>query len=121
MPGTQPLEERQIGAVTVLFGDRGGKYPDGNSLLVAGRDQTVLIDPALGVVRREGALPRIDFVLNSHCHEDHIAGNHLFPELPWHFHEADISGIASIDAMMEIYGLPGAAGDTWPSGLTTRA
>jgi len=44
-------------------------------------------------------------VINSHCHEDHIAGNHLFPDVPWHLHEADLPGFGSIDAMMAIYGM----------------
>ena len=41
---------------------------------------------------------------NSHCHEDHVAGNHLFPDVPWHLHEADLPGIRSLDGMMAIYG-----------------
>ena len=101
------LEERRIGSVTVLFGARGGKYPHGNTLLVRGRDETVAIDPSLGLLPRRGALPRVDRVLNSHCHEDHIAGNHLFPSAPWHLHEADLPGIRSLDGMMAIYGYPG--------------
>ena len=100
------LEERQIGCVTVCFGARGGKYPHGNSLVVRGRDAVAVIDPSLGLVARSGAPPRVDFVLNSHCHEDHIAGNHLFPHVPWHVHEADRAGFASLDAMMAIYGYP---------------
>ena len=35
-----------------------------------------------------------------------MAGNHLFPDVPWHLHEADLPGLASIDAFMEIYGFP---------------
>jgi len=65
-----------------------------------------VIDPGLGMVARRDALPRVDRVLNSHCHEDHIAGNHLFPSVPWHLHEADRPGITSLDAMMAIYGYP---------------
>ena len=49
------LEERQIGSVTVLFGESGGKYPDGNSLLVRGSEESALIDPSLGVVARASA------------------------------------------------------------------
>ena len=100
------LAERSIGCVTVYFGARGGKYPHGNSLVVRGRDAVAVIDPSLGLVARSGALPRADFVLNSHCHEDHIAGNHLFAGVPWHVHEADRAGFASLDAMMAIYGYP---------------
>jgi glyoxylase-like metal-dependent hydrolase (beta-lactamase superfamily II) len=100
------LQDREIGPVTVLFGRDGGKYPDGNSLLVRGSRETIIVDPALGVVARRDRLPRVDRVFNSHCHEDHIAGNHLWPDVPWHCHEADALGFRSLDGLMEIYGLP---------------
>jgi len=32
------VPQQQIGAVTVYFGDRNGKYPDGNQVVVAGAD-----------------------------------------------------------------------------------
>jgi len=99
-----PLVDRAIGPVTVLFGEGGGKYPDGNSLLVRGANESLVVDPALGVVRRGSALGAVDRVVNSHCHEDHVAGNHLFPAVPWHLPEADAAGITSLDAMMAIYG-----------------
>ena len=108
-----PLEDRDIGPVTVLFGNEGGKYPDGNSLLVRGQRETVLVDPALGVLARQDRLPRVDRVFNSHCHEDHIAGNHLFPDVPWHVHEADAVGFRSIDDFMEIYGFPDDVAKLW--------
>jgi glyoxylase-like metal-dependent hydrolase (beta-lactamase superfamily II) len=43
-------------------------------------------------------------VLNSHCHEDHVAGNHLFPDVPWHVHEADLPGLQSFAGFMAIFG-----------------
>jgi glyoxylase-like metal-dependent hydrolase (beta-lactamase superfamily II) len=101
---TPEFEDRRIGHVTVLGGERGGKYPHGNSVLVAGAEETLLIDPSLSLVSRAGSLPRVDRVINSHCHEDHIAGNHLFPSAPWHVHALDRIGLESIDGMMEIYG-----------------
>lgn len=101
-----PLVERQIGPVTVLFGAQGGKYPHGNSLLVRGTHETAVIDPSLGVVARGKPAPAADRVILSHCHEDHIAGAHLYPDAPWHFHEADLPGIQSLDAFMAIYGFP---------------
>ena len=102
------LEDRQIGRVRVLFGAAGGKYPDGNSLLVEGREESLVIDPALGLVSRGAAKPPVDRVLNSHCHEDHIAGNFLYPDVPWCLHEADAIGLHSLAGMMEIYGFTGA-------------
>lgn len=109
----ETLSDRTIGAVTVHFGARGGKYPHGNSLVVRGGDAVAVIDPSLGLVPRRHALPRADLVLNSHCHEDHIAGNHLFPDAPWHVHEADRHGFASLDAMLDIYGYAGPVGDAF--------
>lgn len=103
------MDERTIGCVTVLFGERGGKYPHGNSLLVRGADATALIDPSLALVERHAIgrpIAGVDLVLNSHCHEDHIAGNHLFPDATWHMHEADQPGLGSLDAMLAIYGYP---------------
>ena len=90
--------------MTVLFGDAGGKYPSGNSLLVEGSREALLIDPSLGLLPRRDDLPRVARVLNSHSHEDHIAGNHLFPDVPWHVHELDRLGLLSLDGLMEIYG-----------------
>ena len=96
--------ERALGRYTsVLVGANAGKYPHGNSLLVRGSEETVLIDPSVSLVGRERV--SIDRILNSHCHEDHIAGNHLYPTAPVHLHAADRPGLGSIDAMMAIYGM----------------
>jgi glyoxylase-like metal-dependent hydrolase (beta-lactamase superfamily II) len=102
----EDLVERALGATTVLFGERGGRYPHGNTLLVRGASRAALIDPSLGLLPRRGRLPAADLVLHSHCHEDHVAGSHLYPALPWWFHEADLPGIRSLDAFLAIYGYP---------------
>ncbi len=113
MSDTETREDRRHGPVTILFGKDGGKYPEGNSLLVEGSRETWIVDPSLGVVARKEALPRVDRVVNSHCHEDHVAGNHLFPDQPWHCHEADAVGFRSLDDFMAIYGLPEALEPAW--------
>jgi glyoxylase-like metal-dependent hydrolase (beta-lactamase superfamily II) len=107
------LEQERLGAgpVTVLYGAERGKYPQGNTLLVEGDHEALVIDPSLGLVPRRDALPRVARVVNSHCHEDHIAGNFLFPGLPWHLHELDCPGIRSLDAMLQIYGYPPEVGE----------
>jgi glyoxylase-like metal-dependent hydrolase (beta-lactamase superfamily II) len=106
------MERRSLGRSTVLVGERNGKYPQGNSLLVEGGEETVIVDPSLAVAALTAAeLPRVDRVLNSHCHEDHVAGNHRYPDVPWHLHALDVSGIRSIDGLMEIYGYAGPVGD----------
>jgi glyoxylase-like metal-dependent hydrolase (beta-lactamase superfamily II) len=99
-----PLEDLALGATTVCFGEARGKYPQGNSLFVRGREESLVIDPSLGLLPRRGALLPADRVLNSHCHEDHVAGNHLFPDVPWHVHEADLPGLQSFAGFMAIFG-----------------
>ncbi len=97
--------DQRIGRSTVLYGADGGKYPDANALLVEGRDAALLIDPAVGLHGRP-TLPRVDHVLNSHAHEDHVAGNGLFPDVPVYAHALDVAGIRSLDGLMAVYGMP---------------
>jgi len=96
--------ELALGAATVWFGAARGKYPQGNSLTVRGAEESLVIDPSLGLLPRRSGFPRVDRVLNSHCHEDHVAGNHLFPDVPWHVHEADLPGLQSFAGFMAIFG-----------------
>ncbi|MGH7893414.1 MAG: MBL fold metallo-hydrolase [Candidatus Binatia bacterium] len=103
----------RLGHTTVLTGEKNGKYPQGNSLLVEGAEETVVIDPSVAVAEGRFELPRVDRVLNSHCHEDHVAGNGRFPGVPWHLHEADLPGIRSLRGIMAIYGFEGEVDATW--------
>lgn len=95
------------GAVSVFSGPENGKYPSGNSLLVSGPGETVLIDPSVTVVEHGGVGAPIDAVINSHSHEDHIAGNGLYPEARVHVHDEDLPGVQSLDGLMDVYGLDG--------------
>ncbi|MEP1126018.1 MAG: MBL fold metallo-hydrolase [Ilumatobacter sp.] len=102
-------ERKLTDSVSVLCGANRGGYPSGNSLLVSGAGETVLIDPSIDVVARGGAPAPVDAVINSHGHEDHMAGNGLFADARLHVHEADLPGVASIDGLMAVYGLDGPA------------
>jgi glyoxylase-like metal-dependent hydrolase (beta-lactamase superfamily II) len=109
-----------LGHATVLTGERGGKYPHGNSLLVRGREETLLVDPSLSVAPRRADLESVDWVLLSHCHEDHLAGAHLFADRPLLLHELDRPGMDSLDALMEIYGYAEPIGTPWRAALVER-
>ncbi|HSJ90894.1 MAG TPA: MBL fold metallo-hydrolase [Ilumatobacter sp.] len=93
--------------VSVLVGSDGGKYPSGNSLVVRGAGEAVIIDPSVTVVEQGGASVPIDAVIVSHSHEDHMAGNGLFAEARLHIHDEDLPGARSLDGLMEVYGLTG--------------
>ena len=93
--------------VSVLIGADNGAYPSGNSLVVRGDGESLIIDPSVSVVDRGGAGVSIDAVVNSHSHEDHMPGNGLFADSRIHIHESDLPGAQSIEGLMEVYGLSG--------------
>ena len=94
-------------AVSVLVGLDNGKYPSGNSVLVEGAAETALIDPSVTVVARGGAPAPIDVVLNSHGHEDHVAGNGLYTDARVLVHHDDVQAARSLDGLLEVYGFTG--------------
>jgi glyoxylase-like metal-dependent hydrolase (beta-lactamase superfamily II) len=98
-------ERRLTESVSVLVGADAGAYPSGNSLLVRGSSEAVVIDPSVTVVARGGAPVAIDAVINSHSHEDHVAGNGLFDAARVHVHREDLPGVRSLDGLMDVYGL----------------
>ena len=108
-PSSVQPTDRQFGSVSVLIGEKNGKYPQGNSLWIEGRDATAIIDPSLAVVTRAAEFAgRADLVVHSHVHEDHVAGVHLFPRAEVHAHRFDAPGLRSLDGFMAIYGYQGA-------------
>ncbi len=102
-------ERKLTDNVSVLVGENNGKYPSGNSLLVRGSSEALIIDPSVTVVEKGGAPVKVDAVVCSHAHEDHMPGNGLFTEASVHAHHDDIPGLVSVDGLMDVYGLGGEA------------
>ncbi len=94
-------------SVSVLMGADSGRYPAGNACLIQGSAETLLIDPSVTVVERGGAPVDVDAVVNSHGHEDHLAGNGLFADSRIHIHHDDLPAAQSLDGLMDVYGLEG--------------
>jgi glyoxylase-like metal-dependent hydrolase (beta-lactamase superfamily II) len=94
-------------SVSVLRGAENGAYPSGNSVLVEGAAEAVVIDPSVTVVARGGAPVAIDAVINSHGHEDHMPGNSLFSDARVHIHDDDLPAALSLDGLLDVYGLEG--------------
>ncbi|MFZ5569981.1 MAG: MBL fold metallo-hydrolase [Thermodesulfobacteriota bacterium] len=57
-----------------------GKFPQAFSFLVMGTDTHALIDTGCGekACREVMETHGVDLIINSHCHPDHVSGNHLF-------------------------------------------
>ena len=98
---------RLTDAVSVLTGADRGAYPSGNSVLVEGAAEAVVIDPSVTVVARGGAPVAVDAVVNSHGHEDHLPGNGLFAEARVHIHDDDLMAAHSLEGLLDIYGMTG--------------
>ena len=110
-------ERKLTDTVSVLEGAELGAYPSGNSVVVAGRSESLIIDPSVTVVAKGGAPIPIDVVLNSHSHEDHMAGNGLFADAKIKIHHEDLVGAHSLDGLLDIYGLEGTPRSTFASEL----
>ena len=99
----EPLEDVRIGPATVLYGRERGKYPDANCVLVEG-ERRVLLDTTPGLVERgREAVGDVDDILLTHAHEDHQAGNFLWPGAGVWAHERDVEGLRSLEGMLDIF------------------
>src|SRR5688500_1267674 len=105
---------------TVLPGANAGRYPDGNSLLVAGHAETILIDPSLTIAGAIEPPAPVDHVLLSHCHDDHLAGLFRYAAAAVHVHSADRLGLESLDGLMTIDGLPESIDARWREEVVSR-
>ncbi len=95
-----------FGPVRVHFGEKSGKYPDGNQVVVRGADATAAFDTPRVANRIAGVLAAADLVILGHVHEDHMAGLHLMPGKPVHVHAADLDAARSWQGLSRHYGYP---------------
>ena len=95
-----------FGAVRVHLGEKSGKYPDGNQLIVQGSDVRVAFDTPEVANRIGPELDTVDLVILGHVHEDHMAGLHRLMHAPVQVHEADLAAAQSWDGMCQHYGYP---------------
>ncbi|HET9735502.1 MAG TPA: MBL fold metallo-hydrolase [Burkholderiales bacterium] len=94
----------RLGPVSVYLGEKSGKYPDGNQVVVRGADTLVAFDTPLVANRLGEELLAADLVVLGHVHEDHMAGLHRLPHAPVYVHEADAAAARSWDGLARHYG-----------------
>jgi glyoxylase-like metal-dependent hydrolase (beta-lactamase superfamily II) len=96
----------QFGPVRVHMGEKSGKYPDGNQVIVQGADTRVAFDTP-PVANRIGAdFDDVDLVILGHVHEDHMAGLHRVLRAKVQVHEADLAAAQSWEGLSRHYGYP---------------
>lgn len=100
----QATPSADFGPVRVYFGDKHGKYPDGNQVVVHGSDSMAAFDTPLVANQVSAALDAADLVVLSHVHEDHMAGLHRLPRTPVHVHARDVDAARSWEGLSRHYG-----------------
>ncbi len=96
----------RLGSVQVHLGEKSGKYPDGNQVLVTGADARAAFDTPLVANRIGPGFEDVDLVVLGHVHEDHMAGLHLVPDAAVHVHRADLAAAQSWEGLQRHYGYP---------------
>ena len=94
----------ELGPVAVHFGEKNGKYPDGNQVVVTGGEVRAIFDTPLLTNRLGPELDGTDLVILGHVHEDHTAGVHRFDSVPVFAPEADVAALRSMEGMLRHYG-----------------
>ncbi|MBR1123329.1 MBL fold metallo-hydrolase [Bradyrhizobium lablabi] len=98
------IPRADFGRVTVFFGDKNGKYPDANQVIVRGTDAQAAFDTPIVANYIGEQFETSDLVILGHVHEDHMAGLHLLPKAPVHVHVADLPAAQSWPGLVAAYG-----------------
>lgn len=103
-----PVQRVDFGRVSVFFGEKSGKYPDGNQVLIRGSDTRAAFDTPIVSNHIGAEFDATELVVMGHAHEDHMAGLHRLPHATVHVNEADLAAVHSWDGMVTHYGLDAA-------------
>ncbi len=99
------VQRADFGRVSVLFGEKSGKYPDGNQVLVRGTDTRAAFDTPIVSNYIGAEFDATELVVMGHVHEDHMAGLHRLPEAEVHVHEADLPSARSWEGLVAAFGM----------------
>jgi len=108
------LTAKGLDHIKVVIGERNGRFPHCNTIFIAD-EVNAIIDPGAGKKTLEKLLRnyRVDLVINTHYHFDHIRFNYLFKGAEVQLNKYDASCFKSLDALaerlgiLEVYGIRG--------------
>ncbi len=107
-----PVQGLRLDCVDIYLGEKAGKFPDGNQVLVRGSEATAAFDTPMVANRIPEVLASADMVILGHVHEDHTAGLHLLPDTPVFAPKGDIDAIRSLEGLSRHYGYADGIADT---------
>lgn len=85
-------------------GENRGRYPYAHSLFFDGGEGNLLVDTGAGQAL-ESLAGRVDEVVLTHYHRDHVKANHLFKGASFSVHAADAPGVESREGFYRLSGL----------------
>lgn len=98
------MDALSFGAVRVYLGNKSGKYPDGNQVVVQGADLRVAFDTPWVSTRVGADLDEADLIVLGHVHEDHMVSLGRLSQVPVQVHEADLAAAQSWQGLSRHYG-----------------
>lgn len=99
------IQRVDFGRVSVLFGEKSGKYPDGNQVLIRGSETRTAFDTPIVSNSIGAEFDATELVILGHVHEDHMAGLHRLPDAEVHVHEADLASARSWEGLVAAFGM----------------
>lgn len=108
MTQPQAAQALHFGAVRVYLGEKSGKYPDGNQVIVQGGDTRVAFDTPRVALHIGADLDEVDAVILGHVHEDHMVALGRLARASVQVHQADLAAAQSWAGLSRHYGYPDA-------------
>ncbi len=100
------MQALHFGPVRVYLGDKSGKYPDGNQVVVQGAEMRIAFDTPLSSRAIGPDLDGVDAIVLGHVHEDHMVSAGRLRHAAVHVHQADLAAAQSWDGLARHYGYP---------------
>lgn len=99
------MQRLEFGRVSVVLGEKSGKYPNGNQVLVRGTDTRAAFDTPIISNYIGPEFDATELVVMGHVHEDHMAGLHRLPNARVYVHQADAAAARSWSGMVAAFGM----------------
>lgn len=98
------IDRFDLGRVSVFLGDKSGKYPDGNQVIIRGSETLAALDTPIVSNFIGPEFDAAELVVLGHVHEDHMAGLHRLPQARIYAPMADLPAVQSWEGFATVMG-----------------